>query len=254
VRQSHLTYYFPTIHDLLQGVAKHTLDAMTAELSKRDAGQRPPSLVDAAVATSADKRRMRMVLGLVTTADREPKLKPRMREFLKEIRQGISQMLQAGGLEGTPDQVAFMHSVPSARAFCSSPVTTRRRARSAPDPADGSRVSYAGRADRLSHQLRADAAFSSEALWMDVLIVGAGPTGLMLANQLGRRGARHDHRPALGPAQQSRAMAVQARTLEIYSKMASSTRRCAGREAPVPNVGQRKVGGSASRSGRSARP
>src|SRR5436190_5520044 len=54
----------------------------------------------------------------------------------------------------------------------------------------------------------------------DVLIVGAGPTGLMLANQLARRGIkpviidRHS-----GPAQQSRAMAVQARTLEIYSKM-----------------------------------
>src|SRR5688572_23565092 len=53
-----------------------------------------------------------------------------------------------------------------------------------------------------------------------VLIVGAGPTGLMLANQLARRGIkpiiidRHS-----GPAQQTRAMAVQARTLEIYSKM-----------------------------------
>ena len=54
----------------------------------------------------------------------------------------------------------------------------------------------------------------------DVLVVGAGPTGLMLANQLGRRGVRVtivDHHS--GPAQQSRAMAVQARTLEIYSKM-----------------------------------
>ena len=54
----------------------------------------------------------------------------------------------------------------------------------------------------------------------DVLVVGAGPTGLMLANQLARNGIsativdRHS-----GPAQQSRAMAVQARTLEIYAKM-----------------------------------
>ena len=54
----------------------------------------------------------------------------------------------------------------------------------------------------------------------DVLVVGAGPTGLMLANQLARRGVkpliidRHS-----GPAQQTRAIGVQARTLEIYARM-----------------------------------
>jgi 2-polyprenyl-6-methoxyphenol hydroxylase-like FAD-dependent oxidoreductase len=54
----------------------------------------------------------------------------------------------------------------------------------------------------------------------DVLVVGAGPTGLMLADQLVRRGVRVAiiDRHA-GPAQQTRALGVQARTLEIYAKL-----------------------------------
>lgn len=53
-----------------------------------------------------------------------------------------------------------------------------------------------------------------------VLIVGAGPTGLMLAVQMARAGLmpfivdRH-----AGPAMQSRALGVHARTLEIYERM-----------------------------------
>ena len=54
----------------------------------------------------------------------------------------------------------------------------------------------------------------------DVLIVGAGPTGLMLANQLARPGVRFRiiDRHA-GPSLQTRALGVQARTMEIYSRL-----------------------------------
>jgi 2-polyprenyl-6-methoxyphenol hydroxylase-like FAD-dependent oxidoreductase len=60
---------------------------------------------------------------------------------------------------------------------------------------------------------------------IDVLVVGAGPTGLMLANQLARRGLR----PLIidrhaGPARETRALGVQARTLEIYEKLGIAAR------------------------------
>jgi 2-polyprenyl-6-methoxyphenol hydroxylase-like FAD-dependent oxidoreductase len=59
----------------------------------------------------------------------------------------------------------------------------------------------------------------------EVLIAGAGPTGLMLANQLARRGIRPliiDRHP--GPSLQTRALGVQARTLEIYAKLGIADR------------------------------
>jgi len=60
---------------------------------------------------------------------------------------------------------------------------------------------------------------------IDVLVVGDGPTGLMLANQLARRGVRSliiDRHAE--PSLQTRALGVQARTLEIYSHLGIAER------------------------------
>ena len=62
-----------------------------------------------------------------------------------------------------------------------------------------------------------------------VLIVGAGPTGLMMAAQLLRYGVQ----PVIidskqGPTDQSKALAVQARSLEIYRQMGLIDRVIAG--------------------------
>jgi len=71
----------------------------------------------------------------------------------------------------------------------------------------------------------------------DVLIVGAGPTGLMLANQLIRRGIRTIiiDRNA-GPTRETRALGVQARTLEIYSHLGLADRAL--------ELGKRGTGGN----------
>lgn len=105
VRQSHLTYYFPTRTDLLQGVARYSIEKLAGQLAQ----EQPGSIPEAIAAGAADKRRSRVMLGLVTAADRDPKIKQRMRRFVAELRQRMTPVLAAGGLETDPESVAFFH-------------------------------------------------------------------------------------------------------------------------------------------------
>ena len=74
---------------------------------------------------------------------------------------------------------------------------------------------------------------------LDVLVVGAGPTGLMLALELARRdvSVRLIDQATTPPADHSRALAVQARTMEIFAQlgMAQEAQR-QGRISPAINL------------------
>jgi AcrR family transcriptional regulator len=107
VRQSHLTYYFPTRGELLQEVARYSIDKLAGQLG----GAKAASLADGIAAGSADKRRSRVLLGLVGAADQDPAIKRRMRKFIAELRARIAPLLEAGGLRSDPGSVAFFHSV-----------------------------------------------------------------------------------------------------------------------------------------------
>ncbi len=110
IRQSHLTYYFPTRADLLQGVARHSIEALATRLIARGR-LAPDSLAAGLAAGSADKRRARIMLGLVTAADADPAIKRRLRRFIRELRARMTPVLETGGLDVSPESVAFFHSV-----------------------------------------------------------------------------------------------------------------------------------------------
>jgi AcrR family transcriptional regulator len=105
VRQSHLTYYFPTRGELLQEVARYSIGKLAGQL----AHSKNASIAEGIAAAAADKRRSRVMLGLVTAADRDPKIKARMRRFVDELRGHMAPLLDAGGLRADPDSVAFFH-------------------------------------------------------------------------------------------------------------------------------------------------
>ena len=110
VRQSHLTYYFPTRADLLQAVARYSIDALADQLAGAR-GASPGRLAEGIAAGSADKRRIRVMLGLVAAADLDPAIKRRMRRFVRELRNRMTPVLAASGLKTDAESVAFLHSM-----------------------------------------------------------------------------------------------------------------------------------------------
>jgi AcrR family transcriptional regulator len=113
VRQSHLTYYFPTRADLLLGVAAHSIEALTSGMASaaRDGTLTQETLAPALAAAVSDKRRARVMLGLVVTADEDRQLKERFREFVEVIRGRIGALLAQLGLTVDPATLAACHTM-----------------------------------------------------------------------------------------------------------------------------------------------
>ena len=110
VRQSHLTYYFPTRAALMQAVARYSIEKLAGQLAHARV-HNPAQVATGIAAGSSDKRIVRVMLGLVTAADRDAAIKRQLRRFIGELREIMAPALAAGGLQAEPECVAFFHSV-----------------------------------------------------------------------------------------------------------------------------------------------
>jgi len=113
VRQSHLTYYFPTRGDLLQAVAHRSIDALADSLlrSAEAGGLGAGAFADAFAQAIADKGRTRTMLALVATADRDPAVRQKLRRFIDEVRARIGAVANAAGLATDASGIAFLHTL-----------------------------------------------------------------------------------------------------------------------------------------------
>jgi AcrR family transcriptional regulator len=78
VRQSHLTYYFPTRADLVEATTMRAVDAVAASLDRATDGHGAPAdglTLTYLASTMADAEHMRMFIAMIVEADKEPALR-----------------------------------------------------------------------------------------------------------------------------------------------------------------------------------
>lgn len=106
VSQSHLTYYFPTRDDLLLAVAEHSV---STEMTRLAAGNAASASADLAT-TIRYQPRIRMILGLVVTADKDPATRVVVARLIDHVRNGLDQLLRNLGYAPNASEVLVFHA------------------------------------------------------------------------------------------------------------------------------------------------
>ena len=129
LKQSHLTYYFPTRTDLLLAIAEHAILGMEDKLASAPAAiaagnppttaamaaapaDRPPTnaLLDMLTHRIIEGVPPRAVLGLIVAADAQPEIRVALRTFVTRIRERIRGLLASTGLPDDDDSTLLFHA------------------------------------------------------------------------------------------------------------------------------------------------
>jgi DNA-binding transcriptional regulator YbjK len=112
LRQSHLTYYFPTRNDLLKGVVEHAAGETPFRFMGQQRVQKPTlaALKTHLGAQVTDVRLARLMLAMTAASDEDPSLKQWMTEFDRRMREMFGEVLASLGYRVRAQEVALFHA------------------------------------------------------------------------------------------------------------------------------------------------
>lgn len=99
VRQSHLTYYFPTRAELLEATAQRVLDGVTAhiaEMARTVPGWGTGPLLTALTRRMVGAEHMRMFVAMIVEADRDPAVRALMLRGADRVHAALTEALGGG--------------------------------------------------------------------------------------------------------------------------------------------------------------
>lgn len=111
VRQSHLTYYFPTRLKLLEAVARVTIDDQLSMLDEQMAHRCARDVANGLATVAGHRANIRVILAIVQAADQEPSIRKLVREYASEVAIRAGKLLSALNIAPTTDHVTLLHAL-----------------------------------------------------------------------------------------------------------------------------------------------
>jgi AcrR family transcriptional regulator len=112
LRQSHLTYYYPTRADLLAAVARAAIDGQLAAVDTAlKLGSSPEAVAGAIAKVAARHQNTRVIMALAQAADEEPRLRALFRELADGIVLRAGRFLKALSPGATETDARLLHAL-----------------------------------------------------------------------------------------------------------------------------------------------
>lgn len=111
IKQSHLTYYFPTRSDLLLGIAEAAIGATMENLAARlEQSPRRATLAATVAAVMTAGVPTRVVIGLIVAADADPQIRRPLRKLLRHVRGRVQALLSKAGPDASDEAALLFHA------------------------------------------------------------------------------------------------------------------------------------------------